>query len=119
VCPTAKHRICVRHLYANFRNDGNRGVLLKDLLWTTIVSYTNNDLYAAMEELKGISKKAYEYLQKVDPSTSCRGWFNTHAKCDLLHNNLAECFNAWINKFWDKTVFTMLEGIRTNLMRRC
>jgi hypothetical protein len=93
-------------------------VLLKDLLWRAAASYTKIDFYAAMEELKGHSKNAYEYLEKVDPSTWCRGWFNTYAKCDLLHNNLDECLNAWINKFWDKTILTMVEGIRTNLMRR-
>jgi hypothetical protein len=32
-----------------------------------------------MEEIKDISKKAYEYLEKVDPSIWCRGWFKTHA----------------------------------------
>jgi hypothetical protein len=42
---------------------------------------------------------------------------STHAKCDLLHNNLAECFNSWITKFRDKTILAILEGIRTSLMR--
>ncbi|XP_062147727.1 uncharacterized protein LOC133856686 [Alnus glutinosa] len=31
VCPNAEHRICVRHLYANFRNDGHRGGVTKGL----------------------------------------------------------------------------------------
>jgi hypothetical protein len=86
-------------------------------LWIAAASYTKNDFYAAMEELKGICMKAYEYLEKVDPSTWCRGWFNTHTKWDLQHNNLAECFDAWITKFRDNTILTMLEEIRTNLMR--
>jgi hypothetical protein len=73
---------------------------------------------AVMEELKGLNLPAYEYLSKVDPATWCRGWFNTYAKCDLLHNNLAECFNSWITKFRDKTILVMLEGIKTSLMRR-
>lgn len=118
VCPNAEHRICVRHLYANFRNDGHRGVLLKDLLWRAAASYTQNEFYAVMEKLKGLNLPAYEYLSKVDPATWCRGWFNTYAKCDLLHNNLAECFNYWITKFRDKTILVMLEGIRGSLMRR-
>ncbi|XP_062152677.1 uncharacterized protein LOC133861000 [Alnus glutinosa] len=118
VCPNAEHRICVRHLYANFRNDGHRGVLLKDLLWRADVSYTQNEFYTVMEELKGLNLPTYEYLSKVNPATWCRGWFNTYAKCDLLHNNLAECFNSWITKFRDKTILVMLEGIRTSLMRR-
>jgi len=117
VCPNAEHRIYVRHLYANFRN-GHRGVLLKDMLWRAASSYTQNNFYAAMEELKGLNQKAYKYLQKFDPRTWCKGLFNTHAKCDLLHNNLAECFNAWITKLRDKTILTMVEGIRSNLMKR-
>jgi hypothetical protein len=93
-------------------------VLLKDLLWRAASSYTQNGFYAAMDELKGLNPKAHEYLEKVDPRTWCRGWFNTSTKCDLLHNNLVECFNSWILKFRDKTILTMLEGIRGNLMRR-
>jgi len=118
VCPHAEHRTCVRHLYANFKDDGHRGVLLNDMLWRAASSYTQTGFYAAMEELKGLNPKAHEYLEKVDPRTWCRGWFNTSTKCDLLHNNLAECFNSWILKFRDKTILTMLEGIRGNLMRR-
>jgi len=74
-------------------------MLLKDMLWRVASSYTQTDFYAAMGELKGLNHKAYEYLEKVDPRTWCRGWFNTSAKCDLLHNNLPDCFNAWITKF--------------------
>jgi hypothetical protein len=71
-----------------------------------------------MEEIKGINAKAHKYLAKGDPRTWCRGWFNTHAKCDLLHNNLAGCFNSWITKYRDNAILTMLEGIRGSLMRR-
>jgi hypothetical protein len=118
VCPHAEHCICVRHLYANFKNDGHRRVLLKDRLWKTASSCTQIGFYAAMKELKGLNLKSHEYLENVDPRTWYRGWFNTSTKCDLLHNNLAECFNSWILKFRDKTILTILEGIRSNLMRR-
>jgi hypothetical protein len=53
VCPNAEHRICVRHLYANFRNDGHRGVLLKDLLWRVAASYTQNEFYAVIRGGRG------------------------------------------------------------------
>jgi hypothetical protein len=101
VCPQSEHRTCVRHLYANFRNHGHRGVLLKDLLWCAAASYTKTEFYEVMEDIKRISKDAHAYLDKIDPSTWCRGWFNTHCKFGLLHNNTYEAFNSWIKKFRD------------------
>jgi hypothetical protein len=29
VCPHAEHRTCVRHLYANFKDDGHRGGVIE------------------------------------------------------------------------------------------
>jgi hypothetical protein len=69
VCPYAEHRTYVQNLYVNFKDDGHRGVLLKDLLWRAASSYTQTRFYAAMEELKGLNPKAHDYLGKVDPRT--------------------------------------------------
>jgi hypothetical protein len=88
------------------------------MLWRATSAYTQNELHAVMEEIKGINAKLHEYLAKVDPKTWGGGWFNTHAKCDLLHNNLVECFNSWITKYWDNTILTKLEGIMGSLMRK-
>jgi hypothetical protein len=52
VCPMSESRTCVRHLYANFRNEGHRGVLLKDLLWQAASSYTQVEFYNVMDEIK-------------------------------------------------------------------
>ena len=65
-----------------------------------------------------MSEPAYNYLAKIDPSNWCRGWFNTMAKSDLLHNNCAECFNSWILDYRQLTILSMLEGIRNKLMMR-
>jgi hypothetical protein len=35
----ADHRVCVRHLWANFRDEGHRGVALKDMLWVVACAY--------------------------------------------------------------------------------
>jgi hypothetical protein len=118
VCPLSEQRICVRHLYANFRGEGHRGLLLRDLLWQAVASYTKVEFYQVMDEIKRVSKDAHAYLEKVDPNTWCRGWFNTHAKSSLLHNNTCESFNSWIKKYRDQTILTMLEDIRCKLMRR-
>jgi hypothetical protein len=40
VMPMADHRICVRHLYANFKDiGGHRGVALKERLWAAAFAY--------------------------------------------------------------------------------
>ncbi|XP_059431509.1 uncharacterized protein LOC132165014 [Corylus avellana] len=71
-----------------------------------------------MDEIKRISKDAHAYLEKIDPNTWCKGWFNTNAKSALLHNNTCESFNSWIKNFRDQTILSMLEWIRCKLMRR-
>ncbi len=72
----------------NYRDEGHHGVALKDKLWSEAAAYTDADFHKEIEELKGISQDAYEYLAKIDPSTWLRAWFNTFSKCDLIVNNL-------------------------------
>lgn len=95
--PGAEHRICCRHLYANYRDVGHKGFVLKDKLWSTVAAYTKAEWTSKMK-LKGISLDAYDYLPKIDPSTWLRAWFSTFSKCYFIVNNLSECFNAWILK---------------------
>jgi hypothetical protein len=70
VIPMADHRICVRHLYANFRDKGFRGVALKELLWAAALAYTEVEFKYHMEDIKRLNHAAFEYLDKIDSS----GW---------------------------------------------
>jgi hypothetical protein len=81
-------------------------------------AYTEVEFNAHMQELKRMSLAAFEYLDKIDPSGWSRVWFHGYLKCDLLVNNICECFNAYILKARDKPILTMLEMIRIKLMRR-
>jgi hypothetical protein len=118
VIPMADHRVCVRHLWANFRDEGHRGVALIDKLWAATCAYTEAEFNAHMQELKRMSPATFEYLDKIDPSGWSRAWFHDYPKCDLLVNNICECFNAYILKARDKPILTMLEMIRIKFMRR-
>lgn len=64
----ADHRIYIKHLYANFRDEGHQGVALKDKFWVATSTYTEGEFTAHMEQFKGMNKDAHEYLNKVDPS---------------------------------------------------
>jgi hypothetical protein len=108
----------VRHLYANYRDSGHLGLALKDKLWATAAAYTEANFFKEMDGLKNISEYAYNYLMEIDRSTWSRAWFNTSPKCDLLVNNLCECFNSYILNARDLPIISMLEMIRTKLMKR-
>jgi len=93
-------------------------VALKELLWNVASSYTEVGFRIHMEEIKRISLDAFDYLDKVDRNGWSRAWFNESPKCDLIVNNISECFNSYILKARDKPILTMLEMIRKQLMRR-
>jgi hypothetical protein len=76
------------------------------------------DFNAQMEELKRVNIETFEYLDKIDPSEWSRAWFSDYPKCDLLVNNIYECFNAYFLKARDKPILTMLEMIRKKFMKR-
>jgi hypothetical protein len=71
-----------------------------------------------MEGLKNMNKYAYEFLTEVDPSPWSRAWFSDYPKCDMLVNNICECFNSYILKACEKPILTMLEMIRKKLKKR-
>ncbi|WOL10473.1 hypothetical protein Cni_G19230 [Canna indica] len=55
----ADHRICVRHLYANFKKS-YPGKTLKDELWNASRATTFNSFKACMERIKNIDQSAYD-----------------------------------------------------------
>jgi hypothetical protein len=85
---------------------GHRGLALKDKLWVAVAAYTKAEFHKEMDELKLISQDTYNYLSKIDSSLWSRAWFNIFSKCDLLVNNLCECFNAYILRACDLPIIS-------------
>lgn len=59
--PNASHRFCVRHLYNNFKGEF-KGLLMKDILWKAARATTVPHFTRAMEEMKAVDSKAYDWL---------------------------------------------------------
>ena len=117
IFPHSEHRYCVRHIHTNFRKRF-RGKALKDQLWNwTRATYTSA-YEKALENLKVMSRGAFEYMNKIEPQHWSRSHFQTQFKCDILLNNLCECFNSHISEARVKGIITMNEMIRTQLMKR-
>ncbi|KAJ1703320.1 hypothetical protein LUZ63_003099 [Rhynchospora breviuscula] len=114
----SEHRFCVRHLYDNFSNAGHKGKTLKDQLWQVAIATYVAEYENKMKELEGLNKAAFEWLKTKPPAEWCKAYFSTNCKSDMVLNNLCEVFNKYILDARDKPIITMLEMIRTKLMRR-
>ncbi|KAM3397122.1 hypothetical protein P3S68_000634 [Capsicum galapagoense] len=116
----ADHKFCARHLYKNFKVK-HPGPKLRQLFWTAVKAYNEQDFWQVTNEMKEINKSAYNLLL-YDCKESLESWarhkFDEHVKNDHVTNNMTESFNAFVVKVREKPILTMLEWIRTKIMTR-
>jgi hypothetical protein len=91
-----EHRFCVRHLHSKFKGKGWKGKTFKDELWGADRASMRRQFEYHMNVIQTMDQHAYDYLKKIDPKLWSRHAFKTITKSDMLLNNLAETFNAWI-----------------------
>lgn len=115
--PHSEHRFCVRHVHTNFRKKF-RSKALKDQLWACAKSTYIPAFNRAMENLKDMSADAHAFMKNIDPVHWSRSHFRSDFKCDMLLNNLCECFNSIILDARTKGIVSMNEMVRTLLMVR-
>jgi hypothetical protein len=113
-----EHRLCLRHLYANFKKKFGGGTLIRDLMMGAAKATYYQAWEAKMCDLKAHDKKAWEWLMGVPTKMWCKHAFSYYSKCDVLMNNLSESFNATILVARDKPILTLCEWIRNYLMSR-
>ncbi|XP_073119930.1 uncharacterized protein [Henckelia pumila] len=116
--PIAENRFCVRHLHTNMKRDGFRGLSIKNLLWAAAKATTIAEFRERMDDMKKIDEKAYEWLAKKPEEQWSKSHFNRTPKCDVLLNNMCECFNSLILDAREKPIIPMFETIRNLLMVR-
>ncbi|XP_022007672.1 uncharacterized protein LOC110906924 [Helianthus annuus] len=118
VWPKAEHRNCERHIYANWHKT-YKDEELKELFWKSTRAYCEADYLQAIEEMRGINPDAVEALLKQNPNWFNRCYLNTHTKCDVIVNNMAETFNGFIINARSQHIIHMLEDIRIQAAYRC
>ncbi|KAF7150533.1 hypothetical protein RHSIM_Rhsim02G0213500 [Rhododendron simsii] len=115
--PESSHRLCCRHLFANFKKV-HPGMLLKKYFWEAARAYNQVEYQQAMERIKNISKEAHKWLSDVSVDQWARHAFDDRVKNDHITNNLTESFNSWLGHLRHKPILSLLEGVRTKVMTR-
>ncbi|XP_039687036.1 uncharacterized protein [Medicago truncatula] len=88
-----EHRLCVKHLYANFKKR-YPGLDLKEVFWMAGRATTVPVWERAMNQMKLINDKAWEYMNKNwAPAMWTRSHFKMDTQSDLQVNNICEAFN--------------------------
>ena len=81
-----EHRLCVKHLYGNFRKrfPGNE---LKLALWSAARATTVPEFNTKMEELKVLNEEAWQEMSHLPPNQWSRSAYSTATACDLQVND--------------------------------
>ncbi|XP_044382226.1 uncharacterized protein [Triticum aestivum] len=117
VFPHSEHRNCVRHIYQNFHKV-HKGEQLKNDLWS-IARSTNEAAYTRnMDLMKEHSLGAYTWVEKLEPRTWIKAFFDPFCKCDTLLNNMSEVFNSYILYAREMPIKSMLDQIMWKLTNR-
>lgn len=113
-----EHRLCVWHMLQNFKKE-HRGLALKDKLQAAARASYLNKFVTEMEALKDLDEDAYKWVQQhTSPKHWSRSHFRTSPKCDILVNNICECFNKVILSAREKPILFLLEAIHSYFMVR-
>ncbi|XP_062150890.1 uncharacterized protein LOC133859491 [Alnus glutinosa] len=116
--PGAEHMYCVKHLHANLKKRGFKGKEFKDALWGAARALNEIQFKYYLEVIKGMDQRAYKYLEKINPKVWSRHAFFTTNCNDILLNNIAKSFNAWVLEARDQPILSCMKTIRRQLMNQ-
>ncbi|XP_016557755.2 uncharacterized protein LOC107857383 [Capsicum annuum] len=116
--PNTERKMCTRHIWSNWHVRW-RGEERRKLFWRCAKASFEVKFREEMQAMPRLGKKEITEDMLINPPTSwCRAYFKTHSKCDIAENNMCETFNSWILAARHKSIITMLEDIRHQLMNR-
>ncbi|KAK8498769.1 hypothetical protein V6N12_066911 [Hibiscus sabdariffa] len=115
--PLLKHRMCARHIYANWHKKW-KGLNWKTQFWNCVRSTFVEDFDDQLKILEGMGPTSTNDLLGIPPQHWSHAYFTGESKCDVVDNNLAEAFNGWIVDARCYPIINMLEEIRKMVMQR-
>ena len=116
--PKAEHRMCARHIYANWRKRFKQK-MWKKLFWRFAKSSSMNLFNYNLAKLRAQTPDGANYIMNsTNPVHWSRVWFKLGSYCDSVANNMCESFNHWVLNARFLPIISMLEGIRKQVMVR-
>ncbi|XP_050210040.1 uncharacterized protein LOC126660525 [Mercurialis annua] len=115
--PEVEHRMCARHILANWGKIW-RGGEMEKMFWICAWSTYPEDFKANLCKLAEVKLEAVTDLIHYQPHTWSRAYFTSRCSSWSVDNNISECFNAWIREARHKPIMSMLEEIRLKTMTR-
>ena len=117
IFPKAEHRLCARHIYANWYSDF-RGEQLKVAFYAVAKCANEAQLQKRLDEIENIHDGAKKSLEKKDIKQWCRAYFKGYSKCDSVDNNSTEAWNFVLIRARSKPIISMNENLREYIMER-
>nr|GEV18010.1 elongation factor G, III-V domain-containing protein [Tanacetum cinerariifolium] len=117
IFPQAEHRLCARHLYANWYSDFH-GEKLKVAFYLVAKCANEAQMQQWLDEIDNIKDGAKRSLENKDIKQWCRAFFNPSSKCDSVDKNCTEAWNFVLIGARSKPIISMNESIREYLMKR-
>jgi len=111
-----EQRKCARHVLANWWKSW-KGIERK-VFWGISKSTFEAELKNNIQEMKKLGRACLDDLLWYNLDTWRKKYFQDNNKCDVMDNNMAESFNAWILLLRYKTIITMLEEIMVKMIKR-
>jgi hypothetical protein len=115
--PKAEHRMCARHIYANWRKK-HRHHEFQKMFWAIAKSCNREDFMYNKAKLAQKTPEGAKDIMKTDPKHWARSFFELGVKCESVDNNLCESFNHAIIDARFYPIITMLEKIRGKVFVR-
>ncbi|XP_028752688.1 uncharacterized protein LOC114712337 [Neltuma alba] len=117
VLPEAEHRLCARHIYANWSKQW-RGKELKKMFFSCAWSTFEEQFNDNMKELGRLRKQAAQAAVTYNPTAWVRAFFTARCQTWMVDNNVSESLNAWIHEYRFLPVIRMFDGIRLKMMEK-
>lgn len=102
----------------NFSNAGFKGEAPRKVLQAAAKATTPAEFANKMEEMTTIDLDVAKWFDDKPPAQWSRAYFSTYPKCDILLNNVCECFNSNIVDVREKPIIEMMELLRLYMKQR-